>query len=524
MIQPNQGNNNREDLFHEFSKKDCKLENFNKFNVVKHNSDNTGNLRHKCYSNYLIKETEINGFKPLNLNKIGDEDNGEYNSDSTEGSDEIHRINKFCFDNKIKNNSNKSKQLRHKSRKPQLITSVQGYANLCLDYESSCEEDDKLINSNLRNFTNIGSNLKSNSNYLRHRKNNTNDKRYNLNNKILLERKLHLQKELNESYQDINDGLINQDHLTTKKYSRSNSTRNRYKEVQSSNINQFITKINNSLTKSRPSLNLSFETESLSLESTYNDCDDYENDLESNLPESNLDFNSIAISNEYINDLLSNESNFLSYLMESTTFNYYKYLCFNNLINIDKNPHHAKFYKFISRNILTIFKSKSKQIILYIIKYGLTHDLEEIILSISDNLTEFFESKLGINILLSLFEYHYNDNKSVLYFFSKIEEDLNYIIISKDLNNVYIKSLEKKIFPQFDAYILEDCNEDSVKFVCDILISSSGIYSVQALIHTYGYTKFEEKLKLVGDYSNKLTGKKRNLLIENINDLNLRTK
>lgn len=48
MIQPNQGNNNREDLFHEFSKKDCKLENFNKFNVVKHNSGNTGNLRHKC--------------------------------------------------------------------------------------------------------------------------------------------------------------------------------------------------------------------------------------------------------------------------------------------------------------------------------------------------------------------------------------------------------------------------------------------------------------------------------------------
>eukprot|EP00801_Mesodinium_rubrum_P002421 Mrub_02421.p1 GENE.Mrub_02421~~Mrub_02421.p1 ORF type:complete len:554 (-),score=60.61 Mrub_02421:60-1670(-) len=533
MIQPNEYNDNTVDLSHEFSEKDCKLKTFNKFNLVKQNSNNTDQLRYKCKKNQLIAKIEINGYKPLNLNEIIHDDNEEYNSDSTQGS---QRINKFCFYNRVKNNS---KQLRHETKKQKFIANIQGIANLKLDYESSCEEDDKLINCNKRNFTPIGQNLKGNSNYLRHRNNNENDKRNNLNNNnILLERKLHLQTELNESDYDFNDRLQNEDNLITKRQSRKSNIidrlqnednlttkrqsrkSNRYEEVQSSNINKFITNLNNPLTNSIHSLNLSYytESESESLESTYND---YENDFYNNLTESNLQLSSFSLSNDYINDLLSNESNFFSYLLESTKIEQYKYICYNNKINIDKNQHHAKFYKFISQNILTIFKSKSKQIILYILIYGITHDLEEIIYSISDNLTEFYESKYGINILLSIFEYHNNDNKSVLYFFSKIYEDLNYIMITKDLNNVYIKSLEKRIFPKFDAYILEDCNEDSVKFVCDILISSSGIKSFQSLIHTYGYTKFKEKLKYVEDYSKKFTGKKRNLLLENINDLNL---
>jgi len=94
------------------------------------------------------------------------------------------------------------------------------------------------------------------------------------------------------------------------------------------------------------------------------------------------------------------------------------------LINTTENPNHSQFYVYLSDNLIDIFNSNSKIIIYLALKYGKTHDVQNIIEKVSDNITEFFDTQLGINILLTIFEYHTDNNQSIIKYLTNFEKEL----------------------------------------------------------------------------------------------------
>jgi len=78
--------------------------------------------------------------------------------------------------------------------------------------------------------------------------------------------------------------------------------------------------------------------------------------------------------------------------------------------------------------LLKLLDSRSKQIILFAIKYGQTYDLRNIITTISQNLLDFFDTQIASNIIVSIFEYHYTEHKEadfICEFISNFENELN---------------------------------------------------------------------------------------------------
>lgn len=78
--------------------------------------------------------------------------------------------------------------------------------------------------------------------------------------------------------------------------------------------------------------------------------------------------------------------------------------------------------------MLKLLDSRSKQIILFAIKYGQTYDLRNIITTISRNLFDFFDTQIASNIIVSIFECHYTEHKEAEFiceFISSFENELN---------------------------------------------------------------------------------------------------
>lgn len=131
---------------------------------------------------------------------------------------------------------------------------------------------------------------------------------------------------------------------------------------------------------------------------------------------------------------------------------------------------------------------------------------------------EFFDNTTGINILIHIFERH-SSSSHFSEFKSQVEDKLTHIMITSDLNRLFLYVVREEVYPDFVEMLTSDCSVEANEILSNCLVSTAGFESIKEIVSVQGIDIISKKLENLILYSSKLIGKKRAMIVSNISSL-----